>query len=241
MPKGSRRETPASCRIDPLHLTMADHLQHFNFTKEAYKMTTKTNTTSNTTNETTTKCATCKKPGRIESMMKTAEGAFYHQGCKAPASAARDEKIKSIANRKAVDVITDKLDAKVLKSINSKKPATKKAAAKKSAKPVAKKAAKPAAKKASVKRDPNPMIAKTGNPFPGTGLIGPAFEMARKGCTLKALEAFCTKNKIGFARIKWLLRKEEHKGITWTANIDKKAGTVKLTVKSGASKAPKAA
>lgn len=196
-------------------------------------METKTTNTT-TTNAMQTKCASCKKPGRIEGMMKTAEGAFYHQGCPEPKSAGRDAKIaemKSIKNAPAAPAAAPKVAKKTAKPAATKKVAKKTAATKKPA----------ASKKAKAPRAVNPIIAQTGNPFPGSGKIGPAFDLARKGCTLKALEAFCTKNKIGFARIKWLLRKEEHKGITWTTVVDKAAGTIKLTVKGGVSKSKKAA
>jgi hypothetical protein len=93
-----------------------------------------------------------------------------------------------------------------------------------------KKTAAPAPKQA---RTPKPIV--NGNPFPG-GVISQAFEMARKGTTRKALEALCEKNDIGSARVMWVIRKEEHKGIKWTATVDKETGAVKIVVKQSGKK-----
>jgi hypothetical protein len=72
-------------------------------------MKTKTTTTTNTTTkiDTQTKCATCKKPGRIDAMMKTAEGKFYHPNpARRRSSAARLRCRKSIKRNTAHESAT---------------------------------------------------------------------------------------------------------------------------------------
>jgi hypothetical protein len=66
------------------------------------------------------------------------------------------------------------------------------------------------------------------NPFREGSFVAEAFEMAKEGCTVKAMKKFCEKKEVDYGWTLARFKKEEKRGVEWKFTLDDSDMKIKL-------------